>query len=119
MDGAGGAGISWIGDSVRRKGRTMDLWLVVPGLVLLSLLYVVLPVAYAMASHYRRPKLVRCPLAREDAAIQVGRAGAAEALGRRALRRVEACSLWPERRACLQSCLDAPEGAIRADGAIA
>lgn len=90
----------------------MNPWVVVPALALVAVVYVLLPVGLAMSAHYRRPKVVRCPLTDAEAAIAVGRTGLAEALGRRSLRRVSSCSLWPERRECNRACLRLPEEAI-------
>ena len=81
----------------------MNPWLVLPAIVVLAVLYVMGPVGLAMASYYRRPKLLRCPLTKADAAVVVGRSGLAEVLGARSLRRIESCSLWPQ-RGCVQAC---------------
>ena len=91
----------------------MNLWVLLPALVLVAALYVLVPVGWAMASHYRRRKLVRCPLTGLEVAIKIERAGLAEALGRRTLRQVGDCSLWPKRARCDRPCLACPEEAIR------
>ncbi|HEV8440016.1 MAG TPA: hypothetical protein VGT40_18150 [Methylomirabilota bacterium] len=91
----------------------MNPWLIMPALVVLAVIYVLLPVGAAMSTRYRRAKLVRCPLTGRKTALRVERAGVAEALGRRSLRRVSYCSLWPERRNCSQACLELPEERIR------
>jgi hypothetical protein len=91
----------------------MNVWLTLFALAFLAVIYVLVPVGAAMSAHYRRPKLVRCPLTGRKTALRVERAGVAEALGRRSLRRVSYCSLWPERRHCPQSCLELPEEEIR------
>ena len=90
----------------------MNPWLILVGLVLIAVVCVALPIGLAMSAHYRRWKIVGCPNTYRPAAILVGRAGLAEALGIRALRRVRGCSLWPERRGCDRRCLDLPEDEI-------
>jgi hypothetical protein len=87
----------------------MNLWIVLIGLVVLAVGFVALPVGLAMSVRYRRWKIVACPRTYRPAAILVGRAGLAEALGVRALRRVRGCSLWPERYGCDRRCLRLPE----------
>jgi hypothetical protein len=91
----------------------MNPWLVLLAIALVAPLYVLIPVGFAMAAQYRRQKLVRCPLAGVDAAVMVGRAGLAEALGLRGLRRIETCSLWPRQPGCGQDCRCLPEEAMR------
>jgi hypothetical protein len=90
----------------------MSLWIVIVGIVLIAVVYVALPVGLAMAAHYRRWKIVDCPAAYRPTAILVGRAGLAEALGVRSLRRILGCSLWPERYGCDRRCLAVPEAEI-------
>jgi hypothetical protein len=90
----------------------MNPWMILVGLVLIAVVFVALPVGLAMSAHYRRWKIVGCPMTYRPAAILVGRAGLAEALGIRALRRVRGCSLWPERCGCDRRCLDLPEDEI-------
>lgn len=86
----------------------MNPWMVLTGIVVIAVVFVALPVGCSMSAQYRRWKIVRCPRAYRPAAIRVGRAGLAEALGIRALRRVNGCSLWPERCGCDRRCLDLP-----------
>ena len=81
----------------------MNPWLVLPAIVVLAVLYIMVPAGLVMASYYRRPKLLRCPLTKADAAVVGGRSGLAEALGTRSLRRIASCSLWPQ-RGCVQAC---------------
>ncbi len=83
----------------------MNPWIVVVGIVLIAVVYVALPVGLAMSARYRRWKIVGCPTAYRPTAILVGRAGLAEALGLRSLRRIRGCSLWPERYGCDRRCL--------------
>ena len=87
----------------------MNPWMVLVGIAVIAVVFVALPVGRSMAAQYRRWKIVRCPWAYRPAAIRVGRAGLAEALGIRALRRVQGCSLWPDRRGCDRRCLDLPD----------
>jgi hypothetical protein len=90
----------------------MNAWLIFVGIIVIAVAFVVLPAGCSMSAQYRRWKIVACPRSYRPAAILVGRAGLAEALGVRALRRVRACSLWPERCGCDRGCLDLPEGEI-------
>jgi hypothetical protein len=90
----------------------MNPWPVLLAMVVLAVLYVMVPVGLAMASSYRRPKLLRCPLTKADAAVVVGRSGLAEALGARSLRRIASCSLWPQ-RGCVQACRRLDEESMR------
>ena len=84
----------------------MNPWIVLIGLVVIAVGFVALPVGLSMSARYRRWKIVGCARTYRPAAILVGRAGLAEALGIRALRRVRSCSLWPERYGCDRRCLD-------------
>jgi hypothetical protein len=90
----------------------MNPWLILVGLVLIAVVFVALPVGLSMSARYRCWKIVGCPRSYRPAAVLVGRAGLAEALGIRALRRVRACSLWPERGGCDRGCLSLPEDEI-------
>jgi nucleotide-binding universal stress UspA family protein len=88
----------------------MNPWLVLLAIALVGGLAVLLPVAVATFSDFRRPWRVRCPLEGADAQVRIGAAAAARAaiLARRP--RVLRCSLWPRRRRCAQACLAlAPE----------
>jgi hypothetical protein len=91
----------------------MNPWIVLPIVAVVALVFVVFPVGSAAASHFRRARIVRCPLRHTDAAVRVGGAGLAEVLGRRSLRRVEACGLWSWPRACEGECLRLPDSAFR------
>ncbi len=82
----------------------MNLWLVLPVLVLIALVYVLLPVGVAAATRYRLPSPTRCPVTGQAAQVTFAHAGFAEVLGVRALRKVTSCSLWPARRHCAQRC---------------
>lgn len=90
----------------------MNPWVIFVGIVVIAVAFVALPVGCSMSAQYRRWKIARCPTAYRPAAILVGRAGLAEALGIRALRRVRDCSLWPERCGCDRRCLNLSEDAI-------
>jgi hypothetical protein len=68
-------------------------------------------VSYA---RYRRPRVVRCPMAGVPARVAFDALRAAVLLTRPAQVRVISCSLWPERRQCFQGCRDLIEEA--ADG---
>lgn len=91
----------------------MNPWIVIPGIVVLAVVYVALPVGLAMSAHYRRWKVVECPMAYRPTAVLVGRAGVAEAFGIRSLRGILGCSLWPARYGCRRGCLALPDGALR------
>jgi hypothetical protein len=82
----------------------MNAWLVLLAIAALAAFYVLLPVGLAMSTHYRRPLTVRCPLTPTEATIGLGRAGIAEIFGRRALRRITSCSLWPAHSGCREKC---------------
>lgn len=90
----------------------MNPWLILVGLVLIAVVFVALSVGLSTSARYRRWKIVGCPTTYRPAAVLVGRAGLAAALGIRGLRRVRACSLWPERCGCDRGCLDLPEDEI-------
>ncbi len=91
----------------------MEVWLLLAAIVVLAVLYVALPVGLAMRAHFARPRAIRCPMERVDAAVEVRGAGLAEALGWRSLRTVGSCSLWPRRQGCRQHCLAAPDESFR------
>jgi hypothetical protein len=99
-------GRAWPDRGSRLDARevAMNVWLVLPVIAAIALAYVLVPVALAMATRFRHPHRVRCPLAVQDAFIRVERAGLAEALARPSLRRVSDCSLWPARAGCPQPC---------------
>lgn len=82
----------------------MNAWLVLLAIGALAAFYVVLPVGLAMSSRYRYPQTVRCPVTSAGATVGLGRTGLAEIFGRRALRRITACSLWPAQSGCHQKC---------------
>jgi len=88
----------------------MSVWLVLPALFGVALLFVVLPVALAVYAHYRRPRLLRCPNTGRDTAIVVDPldAAAGALVGATSLR-VRACTLWPALRDCGRQCLSLRE----------
>jgi ABC-type sugar transport system permease subunit len=81
----------------------MNVWLVLPAVTVMAVL-VVIPVWLAARGYFRSAKLVNCPVVGARADVVIGRAGLAEALGRRSLRRISACSFWPRRNCCAQGC---------------
>ena len=91
----------------------MNPWVILVGILLVTLAYVVIPVGRAMSAQYRRQKFVDCPAGVCPAKVLVGRTGLAEVTGIRALRRIRACSLWPGRQGCRQRCLQRPEDRFR------
>jgi hypothetical protein len=96
----------------------MNAWILLAGLALIALVYVVLPVASAAFTHYRRPRAVRCPAAARTAVVSVDPMDAARAavIGRPP-RAVRACSLWPARAGCRRDCLAGPEEPMPEGGA--
>jgi hypothetical protein len=72
-------------------------------------LILVVPAAWALSRVYRssrQPREITCPDAGQGATIQLD---ARNAIGMHALgdprRRIQACSLWPERQGCAQHCV--------------
>jgi hypothetical protein len=82
----------------------MNAWLVFAAITVMAVLYVVVPVWLAARGYFRSAKLVSCPVVGAGASVVIGRAGLAEALGRRSLRRIVTCSFWPRRNCCAQGC---------------
>ena len=90
----------------------MNVWLVLAAITLMAILYVVVPAWLSASRYFRGAKLVCCPVVGAGASVVVGRAGLAEALGRRSLRRISACSFWPRRDCCAQRCRLLPDEEI-------
>jgi len=92
----------------------MNPWIVLPAIIALSIIYVMLPMGLSTFFHYRRKKLVRCPLAGESVQLQIDarRAGFSAALGHPSLR-VTSCSNWPDWSECTQDCLRLPGEELR------
>jgi hypothetical protein len=82
----------------------MKLWLVFVAMAVVTLVYIMIPVALAARGYFRRYKLVRCPVVGLAAGILVDRAGMAEASGCRSLRQISDCTFWPRRNRCAQRC---------------
>ena len=91
----------------------MNAWLVLAMIAFLALIYAAIPVGLAARGYFRRRRLVRCPVIGLGAGVLVGRAGVAEALGRRSLRRISDCTYWPRHRHCAQRCRHLPDDEIR------
>jgi hypothetical protein len=91
----------------------MNAWVILAGIAFVALAYVLIPVAAAAREHFRRQKLVRCPVIDLGAGVLVSRAGLAEALGCRSLRRVSECTFWPRHKGCAQQCLAVPDDELR------
>ncbi len=82
----------------------MKPWLVLIAIAVITLVYIMIPVWLAAHGYFRRHKLVRCPVVGLGAGIVVSRAGIAEAVGRRSVRRISDCTFWPHRKGCAQRC---------------
>jgi hypothetical protein len=86
----------------------MDPWIVLTGLVSVTVLFVVVPVAAAAFTYWRDPRRLVCPRAGKEAQIEVAPSAAAAAAvvgGRLGLER---CSLWSVVRDCREECLSVP-----------
>jgi hypothetical protein len=90
----------------------MNVWLVLAAITLIAILYVVIPAWLSARGYFRTAKLVSCPVVGAGASVVIGRAGLAEALGRRSLRRISDCSFWPRRNCCAQRCRLLPDEEI-------
>ena len=78
-----------------------ELMLVVTGVVAV---YAALAVRIYLRA--RKPRIVRCPLARKGARVTVDAARAAALLAPASDYVLSGCSLWPGRGNCLQWCVD-------------
>ena len=76
------------------------------GVIILAVVFVMLPVGFAVYATWRRPRQLRCPVTERDTAVGVDAqaAGVAAAFGGGSLS-VRDCSLWPENSGCGQECL--------------
>jgi hypothetical protein len=92
---------------------TTSIWLTLGAITALAVLYVMIPVGIAGRGPFRRHKLVRCPIVGLGAGVLITRAGMAEALGCRSVRRVVDCTFWPQRKHCAQRCRQLPAEDIR------
>jgi hypothetical protein len=92
----------------------MNLWIVLPAIALLALLYVLVPVAATTFSRYRGMLLGRCPETHGNVRLRFDpiRAAVSSCFGR-TRRSVLSCSLWPARRGCGQECSALPEHELR------
>ena len=82
----------------------MNAWLVLIAIGVMAVVYIIVPVWLAARGYFCSRKFVRCPVVGLDAGVIIGRAGLAEALGRRSLRRISDCTFWPWRKSCAQRC---------------
>jgi len=90
----------------------MKVWLVLVAIAIMAVVYIMIPVWLATRGFFRSHKLVRCPVVSLGAGVVIGRAGLAEALGRRSLRRISDCTFWPHRKSCAQRCRLLPDEEI-------
>ena len=79
-------------------------WLILGAVAFVAVVYIVIPVGLAARGHFRSHKLVHCPVVGLGAGVIIGRAGLAEAFGRRSLRGISDCTFWPRRKGCAQRC---------------
>ncbi len=91
----------------------MNFWLTLGAIATLAVLYVIVPLGLAARRPFQRYKLVRCPAVGLGAGVLITRAGLAESLGCRSLRRVVDCTFWPHRKGCGQRCRQLPDEEIR------
>jgi hypothetical protein len=84
----------------------VDPWIVIPGLAIIALGFVVLPIALITLAEFRRPRRLQCPETHTEAEVRVdaGHAALTAILGRTDVC-VAGCSFWPERQACVQRCV--------------
>ncbi len=82
----------------------MTVWLVLIGIAVMAAVYIIIPVWLAARGYFRSRRFVRCPVVNLNAGVIIGRAGLAEALGRRSVRRISHCTFWPWRKGCAQRC---------------
>ncbi len=85
-------------------------WIVITSIIAVAVLYVLLPLVAETFRRFRGTRSVRCPIAGEEANIDLDarRAALTSAFGR-VLLRVKECSLWPQRKGCAQDCVQLPE----------
>ena len=83
----------------------MNPWIVLFGVVAITVVYVVGPIAVMAFWRWRRPWRLTCPRVGTMAQIKVAaaRGAVAEALGRRV--EIERCSQWPALLGCRRDCL--------------
>ncbi len=80
-------------------------WMTLLAIAALGVLYVLVPIVADTFARYRRGRTLRCPETRDEARVQIdARHAALTAIPGPPELRVEACSLWPERAGCTQSC---------------
>ena len=94
----------------------MDLSVVLLALVGVAVVFVLAPVAGAVYTYYRGPKVVRCPETCRAALIRVNAVRASlDAVTGNPGAIVTSCSLWPRRRQCAQGCV---AGVLRPFGVV-
>ena len=91
----------------------MSFWPVLAAVVALAVVYVMVPVGFAVFSHYRHPKRVRCPKSGQDATVMIDprRAGLAAAAGGHWLA-LRSCSLLRDPVICGAWCARFDHGAF-------
>jgi hypothetical protein len=84
----------------------MNLSVLFPALAAIAIVFVVLPVAAAVFTYYRRPKAVRCPRDGRPAIVRVDpEIATTAALIDARPPMVMRCSFWPARAGCRETCL--------------
>lgn len=89
----------------------MNPWVVVAGIVAVGGLYALLPVIAEVYFRFRGPRSVSCPETGTTATVEVNAGQAAlSALVGPPVPSVRQCSLWPERHACAEACMQSAAG---------
>ncbi len=83
-------------------------WMTLLAMAALAVVYVLVPIAAVTFARYRHARPLRCPETGTEAEVEIdARHAALTAIPGPPDLRIAACSLWPERAGCRQSCLAA------------
>ena len=80
-----------------------NTWIAILVAVILTVPYLLLPLALLDPKNYRRTKILKCPEGGKLAEVEIK--AAAELSSGKPFRRVRDCSLWTQRKGCSQTCL--------------